>query len=297
MPEGPEVTVITRGLNILLANKSVVCLDFLQNSRYFNCDDEDIRTKFRKMIAMEMPVITAIKCVGKFLWFEFANGWHLWQTFGLTGGWRINCLDKKNGVVYNPAIKLTYRDQNANQQDIYYCDHTRFGTLTPIPPAENPVQQLSIKLATLGIDILSAGFTYDAFAAKLGKIKKRCPEKPICLVLDNQKYFAGIGNYLRSEILYNARINPHKQIDKLTDQEIHTLYNSIRLVYTESLDAYGAHIDNYSDITSILPQLAEYKIYTMKVYGRLTDVMGYKITVEKMAGDSQCIYWVPAIQK
>lgn len=33
-------------------------------------------------------------------------------------------------------------------------------------------------------------------------------DKPICEVLMNQKYFNGIGNYLRAEILYRVDINP-----------------------------------------------------------------------------------------
>lgn len=33
-------------------------------------------------------------------------------------------------------------------------------------------------------------------------------EKPICEVLMNQKYFNGIGNYLRAEILYRVDVNP-----------------------------------------------------------------------------------------
>lgn len=33
-------------------------------------------------------------------------------------------------------------------------------------------------------------------------------DKPICEVLMDQKYFNGIGNYLRAEILYKAKVNP-----------------------------------------------------------------------------------------
>lgn len=36
----------------------------------------------------------------------------------------------------------------------------------------------------------------------LKNLEDRAFDKPICEVLLNQKYFNGIGNYLRAEILY-----------------------------------------------------------------------------------------------
>jgi endonuclease VIII-like 1 len=39
-------------------------------------------------------------------------------------------------------------------------------------------------------------------------LHKKDFDKPICEVLMNQKYFNGIGNYLRAEILYRVDVNP-----------------------------------------------------------------------------------------
>lgn len=39
-------------------------------------------------------------------------------------------------------------------------------------------------------------------------LEKRDFDKPICEVLMNQKYFNGIGNYLRAEILYRVNVDP-----------------------------------------------------------------------------------------
>jgi endonuclease VIII-like 1 len=50
---------------------------------------------------------------------------------------------------------------------------------------------------------------YDAFVDNLHRNKKRKVfNKPICEILMDQKYFNGIGNYLRAEILYRADIDP-----------------------------------------------------------------------------------------
>lgn len=42
-------------------------------------------------------------------------------------------------------------------------------------------------------------------------INNRAFDKPICEVLLNQEYFSGIGNYLRSTILYYADVNPFEK--------------------------------------------------------------------------------------
>jgi formamidopyrimidine-DNA glycosylase len=50
---------------------------------------------------------------------------------------------------------------------------------------------------------------YDKFVENINKnIKHKTFDKPICEVLLNQQYFSGIGNYLRSTILYYLDVNP-----------------------------------------------------------------------------------------
>lgn len=53
-------------------------------------------------------------------------------------------------------------------------------------------------------------------------LHKKDFDKPICEVLMNQKWFNGIGNYLRAEILYRADINPF-----MSAREALTNHNSI----------------------------------------------------------------------
>jgi endonuclease VIII-like 1 len=50
---------------------------------------------------------------------------------------------------------------------------------------------------------------YDKFLENISINKsRRVFNKPVCEILMDQKYFNGIGNYLRAEILYRADINP-----------------------------------------------------------------------------------------
>lgn len=52
-------------------------------------------------------------------------------------------------------------------------------------------------------------FEFDNFIENIkSNSHKKVFEKPICEILMDQKYFNGIGNYLRAEILYRAQIDP-----------------------------------------------------------------------------------------
>ncbi|XP_038002889.1 LOW QUALITY PROTEIN: endonuclease 8-like 1 [Motacilla alba alba] len=65
---------------------------------------------------------------------------------------------------------------------------------------------------------------YQAFRENVLKnLDDRAFDKPICEVLLNQKYFNGIGNYLRAEILYRSKIPPFEKartvLEALKEQE------------------------------------------------------------------------------
>ncbi|NWV40487.1 NEIL1 Endonuclease, partial [Grantiella picta] len=65
---------------------------------------------------------------------------------------------------------------------------------------------------------------YQAFRENVLKnLDDRAFDKPICEVLLNQKYFNGIGNYLRAEILYRLKIPPFEKartvLEAMKDQE------------------------------------------------------------------------------
>lgn len=78
-------------------------------------------------------------------------------------------------------------------------------------------------------------------------LHKKDFDKPICEVLMNQKWFNGIGNYLRAEILYRANINPFMSgREALTNhQDIFKLCKSVS--ETAYLIGGGKIKDNWGD--------------------------------------------------
>jgi endonuclease VIII-like 1 len=79
-------------------------------------------------------------------------------------------------------------------------------------------------------------------------IHKRIFDKPIMEVMMDQKYFNGIGNYLRAEILYRHRdtINPfHTAREVLNDNP--SLYNTIIEVIEESYVMGGGELKDWDN--------------------------------------------------
>ena len=125
------------------------------------------------------------------------------------------------------------------------------------------------------------------FTAKIhnGRIKN----KQICDYLMEQKHFSGVGNYLRAENLYRAKINPTKTLGSFTDGNIKTLFDCILEQMVIAYGARGLTIKSYWD--------PEGKAGTcpLQVYNQELDPLNNP--VEKFKDKSKrMVHWVPKIQ-
>ena len=89
-----------------------------------------------------------------------------------------------------------------------------------------PYEQVEM-LKSLGTDVLpyTGKFNEKAFLAKL--LAPENLDQEIGAILLNQRIAAGIGNYLRAEILYLCQINPWRTIGELTQPELKQLVRTI----------------------------------------------------------------------
>ena len=128
---------------------------------------------------------------------------------------------------------------------------------------------------------------FDSFKDKIKD--NRLQNKQICDFLMEQKYFSGVGNYLRAELLYRAKINPTKLLSSFSDNAISLLYKTI---LDQMLLAYGARgltIKSYWD-----PEGNAGKC-PLQVYNKDYDPLGNR--VEKFPDkQKRTVHWVPAVQ-
>lgn len=288
MPEGPEVTVIAKGLNDLLKDTYIVNFEYNEKSRYrtkkpdgYNLFTESIETINNTKNNKGVKIIS-IKNKGKFIYWTFNNGYYLMQTLGLSGGWFKDERRSTGCILY---FKRWNNDIEFNK--LYYDDQRRFGTMK----FTNDKSVLDKKLKEIGPDVLNEKFEFTEWQ-KIIK-QKKLMNKPIFKVITDQKIISGIGNYLKAEILYRARLSPHRLVKDIADSEIALLYKSIKTCITESYSIGGVSIQNYSDIEG---NDGKYGLELL-VYRKKKDKHGNTVKPEKIGTDSQTTYWVPAIQK
>ena len=268
MPEGPEVKRNTDFLNHQLTGKMFEHLQIL-SGRY------KTHGPFKGFDAMigKMLIVSEVCCKGKFIYFKFQDGSSLWSTLGMSASWQ-----KKKTKHSRVHIRTNYGNE------VYLNDIRNFGTLKYVETEK----ELSDKLSTLGPDVLSSYVDTELFKARLDKK----PKWSIAKALMNQSVVSGIGNYLKAEILYAAKISPHRLCKDLTKEEIALIAEKSFEITNASYQSGGATILTYRDENN------KKGLYSRRfmVYNHKTDPKGNKV-IKETTTDKRSTYWVPEIQK
>ena len=120
-----------------------------------------------------------------------------------------------------------------------FSDLRRFGKV--ICDKKNIILDLS-EIKKLGPEPLSPSFTLKKLkkiaVGKKGAIKK---------ILLDQNFVSGIGNIYADEILWLAKINPLKKIEKITPSELKKIYSAIKKILPSAIKNRGTSMDDYRD--------------------------------------------------
>jgi len=127
-------------------------------------------------------------------------------------------------------------------------------------------------LDKIGVDVLSKKYTLEYFKEALKNTNRN-----VSAFLLDQSVNAGIGNYVRNDALYVARIHPGLRTGDLSDTEIRQLYRAI----------VGVVHDSYN-------RQMRGDEYRFKVYGRKVDRLGNKVTYTSIGGRGT--YYVASLQ-
>lgn len=198
-------------------------------------------------------------------------------TYGMSGQW---VFDQD---VKHPVVTFTLDDGSK----VTFNDPRHFGTLKYV---YDPIEHEN-KLASIGPDM------FDLYAKVGGSgdfIKRlQCyPKKTLAEVLMNQSIVSGVGNYIKAESLYSAKLSPHRFVEDVSEEELDELFYCIATVMTDSYNSGGASIRTYKNPDGAS---GEYT-FTLKVYGKATDPDGNPVIREETL-DGRTTHWVPEIQK
>ena len=224
-------------------------------------------------------VIKAIEVRGKFMWWEFTNDWFMWCTYGMSGQWSTE---------FSKHSVLTLNISKPN--DIHmlsFNDPRHFGTLKLVKSRD----KLDEKLSTFGFDFIRKSQSTTAFWWFLRDCRKSSLNKPIGLVMLDQRIFCGVGNYLRAEILYSAKVSPYRLLKDVTYEEMNVICVETHKIMKNSYESGGATLHTFKDVEGNEGSFSS----RFMVYGRKTDPWGAEVKNEKMS-DGRTIWWAPQIQ-
>jgi formamidopyrimidine-DNA glycosylase len=290
MPEGPEVAVICTSLDtdprIRSQNDGIspllVLIEYstaskLSGDKYPHnfCALHDMlpakvervypkgKKIIMKLVSMindkSITLITSLGMEGKYVWIRGTHS-ELWLDFKQADG----------------SIQTLWFDDSRKFGNFYICI-----TQTEIDNALKDVGPSFLNLETREM------IPFDIFYKVA--TSKRIVGKQIADFLMEQKYFSGIGNYLKSEILYASKIDPSRSLGSLSQDEFETIHINCHHIIWESYKARGLTLSSYWD------PFGRRGGYVPMVYGKKTDPYGNAVVKVELK-DGRTTHWVPTVQ-
>jgi formamidopyrimidine-DNA glycosylase len=264
MPELPDVEAARRVAERALRGKRIAEAYVAADPIVF-----DGASSRRVASALRGRRVRAVRRKGKYLWLELdRRPWPVMH-FGMTGSLRVydDAAERprfwKLELVAEDGTRLAMRDVR------------RFGRirLRRDPAGEPPV-------SLLGFDPLEGVPP----VAELRKLLAR-RKAPIKAVLLDQTVFAGVGNWIADEVLFQAGIRPHRPAAGLSAAEVQRLRSRLRAIIARSV-AVDAESERFP---------RSWLFHRRWYGGESTTARAEAIVRETIAGRTAA--WVPARQR
>lgn len=242
MPEGPEIRRAADKVARVLVGKTIEKVGFgLPHLRRF----ED---------RLAGRVVTAVDTRGKAMLTRFDNDLTIYSHNQLYGRWY---------TVRRPRMPRTNR-----QLRIELCTDTHKALLysaSDIAVLDDGQLDRHPFLQRVGPDILHRGLTKDQVGQRL--LEPGFRNRALGSLYLDQGFLAGNGNYLRSEILWVARLDPRRKPAALDRHELETLAAETLRVARRSYRTRGVTVTSSLAATLKASGLA-YQQYRFYVFGR-----------------------------
>jgi formamidopyrimidine-DNA glycosylase len=214
MPELPEVETARRLLRRVLEGRRIEAVATV--------DDRIVYagvTPRRLAAALRGRRVQAVGRKGKHLWLELdRRPWPAFH-FGMSGSFRVYGADAEPPRYWKLALRS---DDGAG---LALRDPRRLGRIRLLrdPAGEPPVSRL-------GFDVLDEMPAARELQALLARRKA-----PIKAVLLDQGLFAGVGNWIADEALFQARLSPHRLASSLAPADVARLRSRLQSIVARAV--------------------------------------------------------------
>lgn len=238
MPEGPEIYRAARQVHAAVAGRAIE-LTLLHPA---------IAARRR---SLQRATITRVHARSKAMLTEFSNGTVLYSHNQLYGEWRVHpakqaLLGKQQRLIISTG-----------QHRVVLYSATDFAWLRAGQEHEHPY------IAKLGPEVLADGMTPAGLAQRLAMF----PRRNLATALLDQGVLAGLGNYLRADILFVARLSPRLRVGEMSGAQIKALAKVIYQLTWRSVQHDGVLLPS-SDYKKLRAQGHGYEAARFYVFDR-----------------------------
>jgi len=266
VPEGPEVRRIAQALAQRISGRTLMSVEIV-SGRYEKKEPSGWGI-FLKLLPQK---IIGAGSHGKFMYWLLDDEISIWSTLGMSGQW---------GVEPTHHTRLKF---HLNDGIVYYNDQRNFGTLKCVRGKFALIE----KLTSLGPDMLAEDVENNKFIKQLRKKGKW----EITKALMDQAVVAGVGNYIKADSLWLAKISPRRMIVDISDGELVSINRAIKQIMRESYKSGGSTVKAYEQFND---STHEYRRQFL-VYNQLNDPDGNDV-IKEMTADNRITHWCPAVQ-
>lgn len=266
IPESAEVRLTVDFLNKSLKNNKITEWIFC-GGRY----TEEYPEGYEEFDIMLPLTVDEVNCKGKFIYFTLSNDSgekiYIFHSLMMTGRWQKDHDDHCKWFV-----------EIDNGKTLWFRDPRAFATLI-FSSNELALQE---KLSKLGPDILKPEFKLPIFR----QLVKKYSTRNICSFLMDQSVISGCGNYIKAEVLYDAKVNPTRKVGELSENEVDAIYQALYIIPRIAYNNKGLSLRDYADENGKFGnQDKKLKVYSKK-WAKRTKTPDGRIT-----------YWDPNHQK
>jgi formamidopyrimidine-DNA glycosylase len=273
MTEGPEASFLAQYIYRRFKNKKLKHI-VINDGRYKTHGPPHNFKQFNIMLPLKL---TSIYKKGKVIFLIFENNWTIIVKFGMSG-WFYTETDKPD-IIKEPNITFEFENKN-----LYFTDFRNFGTLTftgDIPFIVNQIDKLAP-------DILNNKTTFECILSRVNYLKDNNKNQTMAIedaLMEQTLIMSGIGNIIKSEVLYDSKIAPTRELKDLSEKDWRIIFYSAKRISKKilhHLDLRGLDLEEYYKLRMVYQK--DFDSYGNKIHSHHSK-LGRKT------------FWVPEIQK
>lgn len=228
--------------------------------------------------------VTSVTTRGKAMLIGFSGDHILYTHNQLYGRWFVRPRGELPATGRTLRVALHTRDSSA----LLYSA-SAIELLTPAALESHPF------LSRLGPDALDDAFDWRTLAARLDST--RFSGRTLHSLLLDQHFLAGIGNYLRSEILFTAKLAPQLKPRELSRRQINTLARAALDITRRAYTTRG--VTNTASVVRALKRAGKpRRAYRFAVFGRDgLPCHRCETPIERVTLSGRRLYWCPQCQR